>query len=181
MKRCYAVLCCLLLSACSHTLSVSESELSHYINDHVSYQHEDGIPGLLYLKAELGQVKVKLGRAQADTMEVVAHSKIELQNPIQPFSGEVTVYFSAVPWYHAATGALYLKQVQLTKIESEPRELANDANKVLPQISQTVRAFLETQPVYVLDESKAKEAQIKAVGKEIVIKPGKIEFVAELL
>lgn len=181
MKGFYAALCCLWLTACSHTLSVSESELSSYINDQVNYKHEDGIPGLLYLKAELGQVKVKLGRAQADTMEVVARSQIELQNPIQPFSGEVTVHFSAVPWYQAETGALYLKQVELTKVESEPAELAKDVNKVLPQISQTVRVFLETQPVYVLDESKAKEAQIKAVGKEIIIKPGKIEFVAELL
>ena len=40
--------------------------------------------------------------------------------------------------------------------------------------------FLQTQPIYVLDEQDSNQALVKKVGKEILIKPGKIEFVMGL-
>ncbi|MCE2595998.1 DUF1439 domain-containing protein [Motilimonas cestriensis] len=170
----------LLASACSQTYSVSEQEVASYINEQVSFKHEDGIPGILYVKAELGKVAVKFGREQADALQVSGTSSLELQNPLRPFKGSVTVDFSAKPWYNKKEGAVYLKDVKLTNVSSDPADLGNEVAKLVPRVSQALQLFLQTQPIYVLDEQDMNQAMIKKVGKEIVIKPGKIEFVMGL-
>ncbi len=168
------------LAGCSQTYSLSEQEVAGYINQQVGYKHEEGIPGILYVRAELGQVQVSLGRDNSEAIQVSGTSKLELQNPVRPFSGKVTVDFSAKPWYSEKEGAVYLKEVTLQQVKSEPADFGNEIAKLIPQVSQALQVFLQTQPIYVLDEQDAKEAMIKRVGKEILIKPGKIEFVMGL-
>jgi len=170
----------LLASACSHTYTLSEEEVATYINQHASFKLEDGIPGILFVKAELGKVEVKLGRDQADALQVSGTSSLELQNPLRPFKGQVTVDFSAKPWYNEKEGAVYLTNVTLTNVSSEPADLGKEVVKLIPQVSQALQVFLQTQPIYVLNEQDRNQAMIKKVGKEIVIKPGKIEFVMGL-
>ncbi|MFO6423191.1 DUF1439 domain-containing protein [Motilimonas sp. KMU-193] len=168
------------LAGCSQTYSLSEQEVAGYINDKVGYKHEEGIPGILYVKAELGQVQVSLGRNNSEAIQVSGTSKLELQNPLRPFEGSVTVDFSAKPWYSEKEGAVYLKEVTLQQVKTEPADFGNEIAKLIPQVSQALQVFLQTQPIYVLNEQDSTEALIKKVGKEIMIKPGKIEFVMGL-
>ncbi|MCE2572165.1 DUF1439 domain-containing protein [Motilimonas eburnea] len=168
------------VAGCSQTYSLSEQEVAGYINEKVGYKHEEGIPGILYVKAELGQIEVSLGRNNSQAIQVSGTSKLELQNPIRPFTGKVTVDFSAKPWYSEKEGAVYLKEVALQQVRTEPADFGNEIAKLIPQVSQALQLFLQTQPIYVLDEQDSTEALIKKVGKEIKIKPGKIEFVMGL-
>lgn len=46
----------------------------------------------------------------------------------------------------------------------------------LPVLADGLNSFLNSTPVYTLDENKAKEAMVKKFGKAIVIENGNIKL-----
>ena len=63
----------LLLAACSLTqYSVSEGEINQYLKERVAFEKQLGIPGIMSSKIRLDEMQSRIGRRQADRVELDA-------------------------------------------------------------------------------------------------------------
>ena len=69
----------LLLGACSLAqYNVSEAEINQYLKDQVSFEKQLGIPGIMSSKIRLDEMQSRIGRKQADRIEL--HAAGDLQD-----------------------------------------------------------------------------------------------------
>ncbi|GLP95991.1 DUF1439 domain-containing protein [Paraferrimonas sedimenticola] len=176
MTRVLIALMALLLGGCASQYSISESELENYIEDKVSFETESVRTPLFATETSLNDIKVTLGH-KADTMKVAATSKIKISNPIFPLSASIHAEFEAQPYYDPSQKALYLRQLELVKLESEPRELNQALAQITPQAINFLRYFLENQAIYRLDTKQWDQATLAKMTKQVKVTPGYISFV----
>jgi len=170
----------LLLGGCSTHYGLTEQQIANYIDDEVSFEQHLGVPGLLNAKASLTDISVTLGRSSEQAMDVEGQTRITVANPFFPIDARVHAAFSAEPYYEQSEGAVYLRNVQLRKLQTEPYAMAKAVEALVPQAVAILRNYLETKPVYVLDDSNWKEASIKKVGKSLQIRDHTLYFDAGL-
>ena len=101
-------------------------------------------------------------------------SVIKIKNPLVPFKANMKTTFEAEPWYDAQSHSVYLKQLTLVSIESDPKDIEKAVKQVAPQMMGFLTNFLETQPVYVLDTSESNQADMT---KQIKVEPGKLKLI----
>ena len=165
----------LLLAGCVSQYSITERELTNYLNDEIHFETKQGNP-LFGIEMKINNVDVTLGD-QAGVMGITAHSAIDVRNPLMPIKAKLIVKFEAKPWYDAATHSVYLSQLNLVKIESTPKDIEKVINPIAPQVMQFLTHFLETQPVYVLDVKESNQALIAEMTKRIEVVPGKLKLI----
>ncbi len=166
---------CLLLTGCVSQYSITEKELSNYLNDEMHFEVKQGNQ-LFGIELKVNDVDVTLGK-KAETMTISAQSLIRVRNPLMPIDAKLISEFEAQPWYDANTHSVYLRQLNLIKVESSPKDLGQAIEKVSPQIMSFLTHFLETQPVYVLDTKKSNQALIAEMTKRIEVVPGKLKLI----
>jgi len=166
----------LLLGGCSTHYSLTEQQIASYIDKEVSFEQRLAVPGLLNARASLTDIRVTLGRSDDKAMDVEGQTRITVANPFFPIDARVSAAFSAEPYYEPSEGAVYLRNVQLRKLQTEPDHMAKAVEALVPQAVAILRNYLETQPVYVLDDSNWKEASIKQVGKSLEIRDHTLYF-----
>ncbi|MXR70664.1 DUF1439 domain-containing protein [Shewanella sp. JBTF-M18] len=163
------------LTACVSQYSISERQLTNYLNDEMHFEVKEG-NRFFGIEMKINDVKVKLGH-KADTMAITANSLIKVANPLMPIDATMTAEFEAKPWYEADLHGLYLKELNLVSLRSNPKELEQAIGQVSPQIMGFMTHFLETQPVYVLDTQEGNQALIAEMTKRIQVVPGKINLI----
>ncbi|MCL1039879.1 DUF1439 domain-containing protein [Shewanella submarina] len=165
----------MLLSGCAAQYSISQQELTDYLNKEISFDVKQG-SGIVSANLKLNQVEVRLGE-KPDTMTVLADSSITISNPLLPLRATLTAEFEAKPWYDKHNQGIYLKDLQLTKVASNPKDLEVAIKGVAPELMRYIRGFLETQPVYVLNRQETNQAMLANLTEEIKVKPGKLVLV----
>ncbi|MCG9714426.1 DUF1439 domain-containing protein [Shewanella insulae] len=163
------------LTACVSQYSISERQLTNYLNDEMHFEVKEG-NRFFGIEMKINDVKVKLGH-KADTMAITANSLIKVANPLMPIDATMTAEFEAKPWYDADQHGLYLKELNLVSLRSNPKDLEQAIGQVSPQIMGFMTHFLETQPVYVLDTQEGNQALIAEMTKRIQVVPGKINLI----
>ncbi len=166
---------CLLLTGCVSQYSITEKELTNYLNDEMHFEVKQGSQ-LFGIELKVNDVDVTLGR-KADTMTISAQSQIRVRNPLMPIDAKLISEFEAQPWYDAETHSVYLRQLKLTKVDSSPKDLGQTIEKAAPQIMNFLTHFLETQPVYVLDTKESNQALLAEMTKRIEVVPGKLKLI----
>ncbi|WP_298443321.1 DUF1439 domain-containing protein [uncultured Ferrimonas sp.] len=167
-----------MLAACSTSYSVSEGELENYLNQQLRKQHKSQGNKELGAELVLGDSEVDIG-ATPDTIAVTSSARIKLNTPIIPLRAGLSFTFSAKPYYDPVDKAIYLKEVELTEISASPRQVEQILKPLGQQTSQWVSVILQNQPVYSLDQSDWRQDLIGRFGRELKIKPGKLEFVLQ--
>ncbi|MFT5235120.1 MAG: hypothetical protein ACI90A_000482 [Shewanella sp.] len=177
MKRlsCIITLTMLLLTGCVSQYNITEAELEGYLSDEIHFEVKQGNQ-LFGIEMRISNIDVKLGH-KADTMSVTADSIIKVKNPLVPFKANMKTTFEAKPWYDAHSHSVYLRQLKLISIESDPKDIEKAVKQVAPQMMGFLTNFLETQPVYVLDTSESHQALIAEMTKRIEVKPGKLKLI----
>jgi len=162
----------LLLTGCISQYSITEQELEGYLSNEMHYEISQG-GRAVGIKLQINNIDVTLG-AQPNTMSVMASTRIKIRNPLVPINADLTVEFSAKPWYDVNKHSVYLRDLDLVQLSSKPKGIEKVLSKVTPQLLDYLTQFLETQPVYVLDTHNANQALIAEMTQRIEIKPGKI-------
>jgi hypothetical protein len=165
----------LLLGACATQYSVSEAEMQQYLNRELRIDAKQS-KGPMGAEFRLLDVKVRLGE-KPETMAVSAHSRITLKTPLMPLSANLRATFEAKPWYNSDNHSIYLRELKLVEVESDPRELQQALNLVSPQLMAAISRLLETQPVYVLDTKDSNQALMAKMTKRIEVQPGKLALI----
>ncbi|GLS83544.1 DUF1439 domain-containing protein [Paraferrimonas haliotis] len=174
-KQALIITIAILAQGCASKYSVSEGELEGYIQEHVGYETKTVSTPVFRTEVSLNDISVTLGHKQ-DTMKVSAQSKIKVSNPLFPLSASVFVEFEAKPYYNAEQQALYLRELQLVSMKSDPPQLNEALSYITPQTIQFLRYFLESQPVYRLDQKQWSQAVLAKFTKGVEVTPGYINF-----
>ena len=92
----------LLLAACSLTqYSVSEGEINQYLKERVAFEKQLGIPGIMSSKIRLDDMQSRIGRSQADKVELDAAGELQVASPLGSQQMKIRLSLRARPDYVA--------------------------------------------------------------------------------
>ena len=172
----------LLLGACSLTqYNVSEAEINQYLKDQVSFEKQLGIPGIMSSKIRLDEMQSRIGRKQADRIELDAAGDLDIISPLGNRQMKITFSLRARPEYMAEQGAIYLRDLELLSVETEPADIGAALTPLLPTFNQSLSLFLSQTPVYRLNEQRKNEAMIKDKVEALKVEPGRLVIPFKLL
>ncbi|MBV7315378.1 DUF1439 domain-containing protein [Shewanella sp. NIFS-20-20] len=169
------LICTSLLTGCASQYSISQNELTDYLNKEMTYEVKQGNQFIGTL-IKLNRVQVLLGETP-DTMKVITASQVEITNPLLPLRATLNASFEAVPWYDNQSHSIYLRNLRLVDVSSTPQDIDKIVKDIGPQIMGFVSGFLETQPVYVLNQDDSHQAWAAKLVDKMEVKPGKLVFV----
>ncbi|MDR9827997.1 DUF1439 domain-containing protein [Vibrio sp. FNV 38] len=163
-----------LLGGCA-SYSISEQEMTSYLQDNLSVEHSLGVPSVMHARVSVDDLAVKIGRADADRVSVFAKTTAALEMlSLQNIDLDLDLEFSAIPEYDQETGEIFLKSLRLEKFDEH-------SNRLTPQIKQFIEPAvalignaLSNQPVYKLNSAKTKEALLKSTDPSLAIKNNKL-------
>lgn len=162
----------LVLTGCASQYSITESEIAQYLNKDMHFEVKQGNK-LIGVSLKLNDIQVVLGQ-KPNTMAVTAATVINVNNPLVPLHARLKTTFEAVPWYDGNTKSVYLRQLNLVKVESEPADIERYITQVTPQLMTFLSHYLATQPVYTLDVNDTNQAMMAKMTKEIIVQQGKL-------
>ncbi|WP_037457754.1 DUF1439 domain-containing protein [Shewanella sp. HN-41] len=161
-----------LLGGCVTQYSISEREMEQYLSKEIHFEVKQGNQ-FVGAEVRINDISVRLGE-KPDTMSVSAATQVSIKNPILPLSAKLTTTFEAKPWYDSATHSVYLRQLELVKVESTPKDIEKAISSATPQVMSYLRLFLENQAVYVLDTKDSNQALMAKMTESIQVAPGKL-------
>lgn len=163
-----------LLGGCA-SYSISEQDMTNYLQDSVSLDQSVGVENVMYAEVAVDDLEVKIGRADADRVSVFASTNAQVQMLSMKNIGlDLDVEFSAVPEYDKDTGEVFLKSLRLERFDESSQQLTPEVKKLLKPAVSMIGYALSKQPVYKLDSSKVQEALIKSAEPNLVIKNNKL-------
>lgn len=173
----------LLLAACSSLTqyNVSESEINQYLKDRVAFEKEIGIPGIMSSKIRLDDLTSRIGRSRADRVELDAAGDLQVASPLGSQQMKIRLSLSARPDYVAEQGAIYLRDLELISVRTEPADVGTALTPLLPTFNQSLSLFLSQTPVYRLDGSRKNEARIKEKVEALKVEPGRLVIPFKLM
>ena len=175
MKKLSRTICLgltVLLGGCVSQYSITEQEMEQYLSKEIHFEVKQGNQ-LVGIDVRINDISVKLGQ-KPDTMSVSTSTKVSINNPIFPLNAKLTTTFEAKPWYDSATHSIYLRQLELVKVESTPKDIERAISSATPQVMGYLRQFLENQPVYVLDTQDSNQALMAKMAESLQVAPGKL-------
>lgn len=172
----------LLLAACSLTqYSVSEGEINQYLKDIVAFEKQLGIPGIMSSKIRLDQMQTRIGRQQPDRIELDAAGDLQVSTPLGNQQMKIRFSLSARPDYVAEQGAIFLRDLALISVKTEPADIGAALTPLLPTFNQSLSLFLSQTPVYRLDNHRKHEASIREKVEALKVEPGRLVIPFKLL
>ncbi|MGY3856396.1 MULTISPECIES: lipoprotein [Aeromonas] len=173
----------LLLAACSSLTqySVSESEINQYLKERVAFQKEIGIPGIMSSRISLDDLTSRIGRTRSDRVELDAAGDLQVASPLGSQQMKVRLSLSARPDYVADQGAIYLRDLELISVKTEPADVGAALTPLLPTFNQSLSLFLSQTPVYRLDGNRQNEARIKDKVEALKVEPGRLVIPFKLM
>jgi len=164
----------LVLGGCV-SYSVTEQEMTNYLQDSVMLEQEVGVQNVMYAQVAVDDLAVKIGRADAERVSVLANTNAQVQVFNVPnMRLDLDIEFSAIPEYDKESGEIYLKSLRLERFEEKDKQLSPEVAKLLKPAVSMIGFALSQSPVYKLDSNKVQESLIKSSEPNLVIKDNKL-------
>lgn len=180
MKHFFAgalLLLCGVIAGCDQLteFSISEDSINHYLAKHTHYSKNIGIVGLADTSIDLANLSAQIGRTEPNKITLMGVAKINLETLFGSTQAEVSLAITSLPYFDVDTGAIYLKQLEISDYKIIPKKMASTITPILPIINNSLKAYFEKNPVYLLQAEKNKaEALAKKIAKGLEVKPGKL-------
>ncbi|TKF60051.1 DUF1439 domain-containing protein [Vibrio lentus] len=177
MTRFIIAMTTLMLSGCV-SYSVTEQEMTNYLQDSVMLEQEVGVQNVMYAQVAVDDLAVQIGRADTERVSVLANTNAKVQVFNMPNMGlDLDIEFSAIPEYDKESeesGEIYLKSLRLERFEEKDKQLSPEIAKLLKPAVSMIGFALSQSPVYKLDSNKVQESLIKSSEPNLVIKDNKL-------
>lgn len=155
--------------------NITENDMTQYLQDNVSLEQSVGVQNVMYAQVSVEDLRVKIGREEAERVSVFANTNALIQILNSPNMGlDLDIEFSAVPEYNQETGEVFLKSLRLEKLEEHSQGLTPEVKTLLKPAVAMIGQALSQHPVYKLDGAKVQEALIKTAEPNLVIKNNKL-------
>ncbi|MGL6260146.1 DUF1439 domain-containing protein [Vibrio sp. WXL210] len=173
-KNWLALLGCLLVTSCA-SYSISEQEMTDYLEDNLNFNQSLGVANVMYAQVSVDDLAVKIGRVDDERVSIAANTNADIQMlSMQGMSLDLDLEFSAVPEYDKDTGEIFLKSLRLEHFNDKSQRLTPEIATLLKPAVAMLGQALSTQPVYKLDSKTTKEALVKSARPNLVIKNNKL-------
>lgn len=170
----FLVLASFTLGGCA-TYSISEQEMTNYLSDNISFNQSVGVENVLYAQVAIDDLKVNIGRADADRLSVFANTNAKVQMFNQPSQTlDLDLEFSAIPEYKQESGEVFLKSLRLEKFDEKGGQLSPEIKALLKPAVSMIGYGLSNQAVYKLDSNSVQESLLKSSDPNLVIKDNKL-------
>ncbi len=168
------ILAAFLIVGCS-SYSVTEGDMTKYLQDNVSFEHSVGVENVIYAHVAVDDLEVKIGRADADRVSVFANTSAKVKMLSQQnMTYDLDIEFSAIPEYDKETGEIFLKSLRLEKIEDNDKLLTPEITKLIKPAISMIGYALSKQPVYKLSSGAVQQVLIKSSNPDLVIEDNKL-------
>lgn len=155
--------------------SISEDTINNHLAKHTHYSKKIGIAGLADATIDLANLSTQIGRAEPNKITLMGVAKINLETLFGSTQAEVSLTITSLPYFDVNTGAIYLKQLEISDHKITPEKMASTISPILPIVNNSLKAYFEKNPVYLLQPEKSKaEALAKKIAKGLEVKPGKL-------
>ncbi|WGL99534.1 lipoprotein [Arsenophonus sp. aPb] len=171
------LLLCGVIAGCDQLteFSISEDTINNYLIKHTHYSKKIGIAGLADASIDLANLSAQIGRTEPNKITLMGVAKINLETLFGSTQAEVSLAITSLPYFDVKTGAIYLKQLEISDHKITPEKMASTISPILPIVNNSLKAYFEKNPVYVLQPEKSKaEALAKKIAKGLEVKPGKL-------
>ncbi|MDO6706996.1 DUF1439 domain-containing protein [Photobacterium sp. 1_MG-2023] len=160
-----------LLSSCA-SYSITEQEVQNYLDKNARVEQKVGFGGFAQAHVLFNDIKVGIGRADTDRINLEAKSKADISIKGQPQQKvAIHVNFSAIPYYDKSEGAVYLNNLKVESLDISPNTLGPfSSSQVLAPLIEIVGQYLLKIPVYKLQEDDLKQSLLKTARPELKIK-----------
>ncbi|MDB1125608.1 DUF1439 domain-containing protein [Vibrio algarum] len=155
--------------------SITEQDMDEYLQDTVGLEQSVGIENVMYAEVSVDDLKVKIGRADADRVSVFANTSVQVQMlSVQNLGLDLDIEFSAIPEYDQESGEVFLKSLRLERFDEKNQRLTPEISALLKPAVSMIGHALSMQPVYKLDSSKVQQALLKSAEPNLVIRDNKL-------
>lgn len=165
-------------------LSISEQEINTYLatklTEKIPLKDKVGIPNLFELDYHLHSLSSQIGRTDEKKVAISGVVDGVLKAKGKKYDASITLNMDTVPHYDAEKGALFLKDIRLLNWSATPSKYQSELQMFLPLLTDGLNHFLNDHPVYILDDSKLKEAMVKKFGKALIVENGSIKLEASI-
>jgi len=160
--------------------TITEKEMTNYLNDEINIEESVGIHGLLYARVNIENVKVTIGRISKNRISVFANTRAEIQfMDKEEKEIDLDIEFSSIPEYDNSKGEIYLKSLRLENFNDKSEQLSSEIISLLKPAVSLIGNALSNQPAYKLNSKKLTDALIKSTNPNLIIKDNKL--IIELL
>ncbi|AHG18361.1 lipoprotein [Chania multitudinisentens RB-25] len=155
--------------------TVSEQEVNDYLQKHNDYQKQIGIPGLVDANIVLTQLQSQIGRSEPGKVTLSGNAKVNITSILGPQAADLQLTLKAQPIYDREKGAIFLKEMELVDYQVQPEKMDTVMKALSPYLNQSLRAYFDQKPVYVLNPDNSKtEALARKLAKGLEVKPGQL-------
>ncbi|UUM29567.1 DUF1439 domain-containing protein [Vibrio japonicus] len=164
----------LVMGGCA-TYSISEQEMTKYLNDNANLNQTVGIENVMYAQVSVDDLEVKIGRADKDRVSVFANTsgKVQMLND-RKRELDIDLEFSAIPEYDKETGEIFLKSLRLEHFDERSQLFTPELKTLLKPAVSLIGYALSQQPVYKLDSAQVKSVLLKSASPNLVVKDNKL-------
>lgn len=162
------------LSGCV-SYSISEQEMTDYLNQNLKLEQAVGIEDVLYAKVSVDDLKVNIGRSDTERVAVYANTTAELNMMNQPdINLDLDIEFSAIPSYKKETGEVFLKSLRLERLDEDGSVLTPEIRQLIKPAVALIGNAVSNYPVYQLDETTVKQSLLKSSNPEVKVENNKL-------
>lgn len=167
----------LMLSACSYNYQITEAQVAHYLKEHINYKKTYHLGSLAAINTDLNQLSVQIGRDNKQQIQLSGLINLHLSSFIKNIDFNCHGNFSAKPIYKKAEGAIYLTDIRVKLDDVKPSKYNMIVSEFLPKLEDSLKIYLQSHPIYKLNDNKTKQALIKRFAEKINIKDGYIDII----
>lgn len=162
------------LSGCV-SYSITEQEMTDYLNQNLRLEQAVGIEDMLYAKVSVDDLKVNIGRSDKDRVAVFANTTAELHMMSQPeINLDLDIEFSAIPSYKKETGEVFLKSLRLERLDEDGSVLTPEVRQLIKPAVALIGNAVSSYPVYQLDEATVKQSLLKSSSPDVKVENNKL-------
>ncbi|CAM3089083.1 DUF1439 domain-containing protein [Vibrio rarus] len=163
-----------LLSGCT-VYRISEQDMTQYVHKNVGFSHSVGMKHVMYAHLSVDDLKVKIGRVDAERISIYAATQAKVQvldSAAQTL--HLQLEFSAIPEYEPMRGEVFLKKIRLETFTHEGTRIDPDIERLIKPAVAMIGYGLSDRPVYQLDSNALQQALIKSAQPDLRIKDHKL-------
>ncbi|WP_261817494.1 DUF1439 domain-containing protein [Vibrio gallicus] len=164
----------LFLGGCAN-YSISEQDMTNYLKQNISLEQSVGIKDVLYAQISIDDLKVNIGRVEANRLSVFATTDavVEMMGH-EKHHFNLDIRFSAIPRYDHHSGEIFLESLRLEQLTEKTGHLSSDVKALIQPAVAMIGYGLTDQPIYKLDSNKLEESILKSSNPDLVIKNHKL-------
>lgn len=154
---------------------ISEQAINQALEKQSQFSKNIGLPGVADAQITLTHLVSQIGREEPNKIMLSGQANLEIASFLGNQKATMTLKMKALPSFDKATGAIYLREIEITDSQIAPEKMQAILQPLMPYLSQSLRSYFNQNPVYVLSDERSKgEALARQFAQGIEVRPGEI-------